>query len=211
MSTPHEVIRELGSRQDAGALRQLADAAAGGDQFLRRTALEVIGRHSLGRDLQAVVLAAFGDSSEYVVRTACDIVERWQLLEAREHVLAILASPSPATRECAIRTLGAIWIDTDFPLIFGIYTKDIEIDVRREAAWILRRRVGPENWRTLYEAFHIDDLARHRQWACELADCFSGPEILPSLSTLSRDIDGHVRKAALKAFQTVSSRASPNK
>jgi hypothetical protein len=112
LSTSHEVIRELKSRHGAGALRQLADAAAGGDQFLRRTALEVIGRHPLGRDLQAV---------------------------------------------------DEIWIDTDFPL------------------------------------------------ACELAAFFSGPEILPSLSTLSEDIDGHVRKAASKAFQTVSSRACPNK
>lgn len=211
MSTPHEAIRELGLRQDAAALKELADAAAARDQFLRRTALEVIGRHSLGRDLQALVLDALGDSSEYVVRTACDIVERWRLLEARERVLALLASPSAATRECAIRTLGAIWIDPDFSLIFGSYTKDSEIDVRREAASVLRRRAGPANWRTLFDAFHVDDLARHRRWACELAECFSGPEILPLLATLSVDIDGHVRKAASTAFQTVSSRAGPRK
>jgi hypothetical protein len=41
--------------------------------------LEVIGFHARGRELQAVVLNAICDSSEYVVRTACDVVERWEL------------------------------------------------------------------------------------------------------------------------------------
>jgi HEAT repeat protein len=89
-------------------------------------------------------------------------------------VLALLASPSAATRQSAIRALGTIWFDIDSPPIFGLYLNDPELDVRREAAWVLRRRAGAE--------------------------------VLPVLSTLSLDIDGHVRKAALHASRTVSGR-----
>lgn len=194
--TSHEAVRELGSHEDALALEALTCAAAASDQFLRRTALEVIGRHRQGRELRAIILDGLSDPSEYVVRTACDVVERWELLEAHDLVRTLLASPSGATRRSAIRALGTIWIDADFPLLFGIYAKDSEIDVRRDAAWVLRRHARSVNWRIVFDAFYVDELARHRQWACELAESFSGLEIRPLLSKLVLDPDGHVRKAA---------------
>jgi HEAT repeat protein len=204
--TSLDSIRELGSREDDLVLQALVGAAGAEDQFFRRRALEVIGFHARGRELQAVVLNAICDSSEYVVRTACDVVERRELREAHDSVLALLASPSAATRQSAIRALGTIWFDIDFPPIFGLYLNDPELDVRREAAWVLRRRVHAANWQALFDVFCVDELARHRQWACEIAERFSGAEVLPVLSTLSLDIDGHVRKAALHASRTVSGR-----
>jgi hypothetical protein len=140
------------------------------------------------------------------VRTACEVVAQWELNEAHELVVALLANASKATRQTAIRTLGTIWVDAEFPLIFRIYTNALEIDVRREAAWVLRRRVTSTHWRTLFDAFYVDELPRHRQWACELAENFSGPDILPALSQLSLDVDGHVRKAASQAIRILSSR-----
>jgi HEAT repeat protein len=192
--TSLDSIRELGSREDDLVLQALVGAAGAEDQFFRRTALEVIGFHARGRELQAIVLNAICDSSEYVVR------------EAHDSVLALLASPSAATRQSASRALGTIWFDIDFPPIFGLYLNDPELDVRREAAWVLRRRVHAANWQALFDVFCVDELARHRQWACEIAERFSGAEVLPVLSTLSLDIDGHVRKAALHASRTVSGR-----
>jgi hypothetical protein len=63
----------------------------------------------------------------------------------------------------------------------------------------------PRNTRRVPLAMSSNDgLARHRQWACEIAERFSGAEVLPVLSTLSSDIDGHVREAALHASRTVS-------
>jgi HEAT repeat protein len=202
----HEVIRELASREDIRALNALAEAAAVEDQFLRRTAVEVIGRHPQGRELRSMILSALGDPSEYVVRAACEVVAQWEFSEAHALVVALLAHASKATRQAAIRALDTIWADADFPLIFRIYTNASEIDVRREAAWALRRRVSSAHWRTLFDTFHLDDLPRHRQWACELAENFSGPDIVPVLSQLSLDIDGHVRKAALRAIRTLLSR-----
>jgi HEAT repeat protein len=202
----HEAVRELASQEDAGALKALAEAAAVEDQFVRRTAMEVIGRHPQGRELRAIILNALRDPSEYVMRAACEVVAQWRLHDAHELVVALLANAAKATRETAIRTLGTIWADADFPLIFRIYSEDLEIDVRREAAWVLRRRVTSTHWRTLFDAFYADQLPRHRRWACELAENFSGPDILPALSKLSLDVDGHVRKAASQAIRTLSSR-----
>jgi HEAT repeat protein len=202
----HEAIRALGSRNDAEALVTLAAVAAVDDQFLRRTAVEMIGRHPHGRELGAIILNALRDPSEYVVRTTCDVVEEWSLREAHDYLLPLLASDSGATRRSALRALGSIWAEMDFSPVFKIFTGDSEIDVRREAGWVLRQQATSATWRTIFEAFCTDELARHRQWACELAESFSGPELLPVLSPLLSDLDGHVRKAAARAAQAASGR-----
>lgn len=199
----HQFIHELKSREGIEALNALASAAKSSDQFLRHTAVEVIGQHPQGRELQSIILAALADTSGYVARTACHVVERWNLIEAHDSVRALLGDALGATRKSAIHALGSIWIDADFPPVFTIYSKDSEIDVRREAAWVLRRRATAANWQLFFCAFRLDELARHRSWACELAEVFSGPEILPMLSELVSDVDGHVRKAASRAVQAV--------
>jgi HEAT repeat protein len=206
LPTTHEAIRDLASRDDTESLKTLAEAAAVGDQFLRRTAIEAIGRHPRGRALQVIILGALKDPSAYVVRTACDVVAEWALSEAHEPVAGLLANASHATRQHAVHALDAIWTDADFPMLFRIYTGDPEIDVRRDAARVLRQRTGPADWRTLFDAFYQDALARHRQWACELAEAFADAGILPLLSRLSSDVDGHVRKAASKAIRALSGR-----
>ncbi len=204
--TTHQVIRKLALQEGAAALKALANAAGLEDQFERRAAIDAIGRHPHGRELRSIILRALRDPSEYVVRTACEVVAQWELQEAHELVVALLANPSKATRQTAIRTLGKIWVDADFPTVFRIYNDASENEIRREAAWVLRQRAHSAHWRTLFDAFQVDELARHRQWACELAEKFSVPDILPVLSQLSSGVDGHVRKAAWRAIQTLSSR-----
>ena len=156
--TTHEAIRTLVSGEDAGVLSALAEAAAVEDQFLRRTAIEVIGCHSHGRELCTIIMSALGDPSEYVVRAACEVVAQWKFREAHTLVAALLVDASKATRQAAIRALDTIWIDADFSLIFRIYTSASEIGVQRDAAWVLRRRVSPAHWRTLFDAFYLDEL-----------------------------------------------------
>jgi len=201
--TTHQAIRDLASCDEPSALASLEKAAAGEDQFLRRTAIEAIGRHPSGRELRSVVLAALTDPSEYVVRTACEVVEQWALGEARDAVVNLLTSASASTRRSAIRALHTIAVRADARTLFHVYKDDVQTEVRREAAWFLRRHVGPEDWRAVFEAFHGDELPRHRQWACELAAAFAGPDILPALTRLSSDLDGHVRTAAAGAIQQV--------
>jgi|SRR5262245_29475526 len=138
-TTCHETVRGLGSRQDAAALKLLGEAAQASDQFVRQTAIEVIGRHPLGRSSQSAVLNALRDPSEYAVRTACDVVAGWTLWEAHDLVVVLLNSASGATRQSAICALATVWIDADFPLPLRIYQRDPQIDVRRQAARVLRR------------------------------------------------------------------------
>jgi hypothetical protein len=45
-------------------------------------------------------------------------------------VQPLLANVSAATRRSAIRALGTIWVDTDFSLIFHVYTSDSKTNVR---------------------------------------------------------------------------------
>jgi hypothetical protein len=154
--------------------------------------------------LRGVILKVLSDQSSYVVRAACEVVARWQLIEAHQRVVALLADASAETLKAAIRALDAIWLDADFLPVFRIYTSAPEIAVRREAAWVLRRRAASANWRLLFEACRNDGLPRHRQWACELAVTFSDPDVVPLLLPLASDADGHVRKAALQAIRTPS-------
>ncbi|WP_284423829.1 MULTISPECIES: HEAT repeat domain-containing protein [unclassified Bradyrhizobium] len=184
----------------------MRDAAAETDQFLRRTAIESIGRHPRGQALRTIILAALTDPSDYVARTGCKVVEDWAWAEAHDVVAALLRSPSHATRHAAIRTLGAIWQDTDFQPLFHIYTRDPERAVRREAAWTLREHVGTSDWLQLFDAFRTDDPPRHRVWACELAGTFGHSAFIPRLETLRSDRDGHVRTAAATAADALSRR-----
>lgn len=202
----HEAIRSLVSRDDDEALAELRTLSAASDVFVRRTAIEVIGQHRRGWELRAMIVAALSDRSEYVRRTACDIVEQWKLTEAHDLVLPLLNEPEASTRESALRALAAVWISTDFQAVFDLYKRDPEIKVRREAAWALRQGSNAGDWRPLFSAFHEDELPRHRLWACELAETFGDRDVLPALTSLIEDKDGHVRKSAALAQQAIMAR-----
>jgi HEAT repeat protein len=204
----YEAIRGLAANDDDDALKALRKSCAASDQFLRRTAVEIIGKHQRGRELVASVLNALRDPSEYVQRTACEVVGQWKLAEAHDVVLGLLAEPAASTRASALRALSTVWKDADLQPAFEIYRKDPETGVRREAAWVLKAHADANNWRALFNAFCKDPLARHRVWACELAAAFGSPDILPILSSLAEDPDGHVRKAAVLGREAVNSRTA---
>jgi HEAT repeat protein len=202
----YEAIRCLASCDDAEALDELGTLTVAGDEFLRRMAVEVIGKHPRGRELRQRVLAALRDPSEYVKRTACDVVAQWKWAEAHQLVLILVKEPVASTRESALRALAAIWADSDYALVFSVYRHDPETGVRREAAWTLRQCVGTENWHQVFDALRQDGLPRHRVWACEIAETFGGPDVLPALVSLMNDDDGHVRKSAARTHQTIRAR-----
>jgi HEAT repeat protein len=207
LPTTHEAVRALAFQQGAAALKLLTDTAGSKDQFLRRTAIEVIGSHPQACMLRPLILTALTDPSEYVVRAACNVVGKCKISEAHDLVLSVLASVSGSTRENALYALSSIWRDSDFLTVFRVFQRDVEKRVRKEAAWVLRDHAASENWRTLFDAFSVDGLPRHRQWACEIAAAFSDAcdaEILPVLSRLNFDSSGHVRKAALRAIEVIS-------
>ncbi|MET4601938.1 HEAT repeat protein [Bradyrhizobium sp. JR4.1] len=202
----HEAIRNLLARDDDEALGELRTLSTASDAFVRRTAIEVIGQHKRGHELRTIIAAAFSDTSDYVRRTACGIVEQWKLAEAHDLVLPLLRAPEASTRECALRALAEIWHEADFHSTFDLYRRDPEIGVRKEAARTLRRGAAAGNWRLLFDAFSRDELPRHRLWACEIAETFGDPDVLPALTLLLNDDDGHVRKSAAHAHQAIGAR-----
>jgi HEAT repeat protein len=203
----HEAIRNLLARDDEEALGELLTLSTASDAFVRRTAIEVIGQHKRGHELRAIIAAAFSDTSDVVRRTACGIVEQWKLAEAHDLVLPLLGAPEASTRECALRALTAIWREADFQAVFDLYRRDPEIRVQKEAAWTLRRGAAAGDWRLLFDAFSGDELPRHRSWACEIAETFGDPDVLPALTSLLNDGDGHVRKSAARASEAIGARS----
>ncbi|NPU11909.1 HEAT repeat domain-containing protein [Bradyrhizobium sp. 83002] len=209
MSLTHKSICALLTRDDTESLTLLRGAAASADQFIRRTAVEVIGRHASGRNLSDAILRALADQSEYVVRAGCQVIEDWRWDAAHDAISNLIKSPSGSTRQVSIRTLGAIWRQSDFQPVFQIYKTDAETEVRREAAWTLRNNVSSADWRRLFDAFRTDALPRHRRWACDLASTFGHSDVVPFLNPLCTDRDGHVRKAAAKAIAALEGHKLP--
>ncbi|WP_247359433.1 HEAT repeat domain-containing protein [Bradyrhizobium sp. 134] len=68
-----------------------------------------------------------------------------------------------------------------------------------------RRRCG--QLAAAVRCFFRDELPRHRLWACEIANTFGDPDVLPALTPLLNDDDGHVRKSAAQAHQAIGARS----
>jgi hypothetical protein len=140
------------------------------------------------------------DTSPYVVRTACETLAKIKLDELHDDLIDLLKSRNPAIRQSAVKALNKIWRVTSFDEVFDLFLADKVVKVKNEAAWTLRTHATNENWLKLFEAWWQDSVIRHRKWACELALMFDVHQVEKELQELSRDTDGHVRKAARKAL-----------
>jgi HEAT repeat protein len=193
---------------DAGSesLAALVEAAASPDWRMRRAAVEAVAGHVLGRTAARLVLDALGDDSPYVVRTACDAAAALRLDDAHDVVLGLTRSPDAATRECATRGLDALWRASDFDATFEAMLRDSVLDVRRRAGFVLRAHADATTWNRLVAVWRADELPRARRWACDLTAAFGGADDVAALEPLTRDRDGHVRKAAARATAALSER-----
>lgn len=185
----------LGSCRDLKSIQVLAGLTESEDWRYRRISIEAIALHPDACSVADRVIAALGDSSPYVVRTACQTAATLGLREAHEKVIALLRDTAPYTRIVAVEALRSLWQPADFDAVFNLYLHDLQQDVRKAAAWILLDNVSRENWRILFLHWVSDPLPRHRVWACRLVVRFGEPADIELLEPLTRDRDGHVRKA----------------
>jgi HEAT repeat protein len=193
----------LSAHASEKSLAALVSAAKGKDADFRRVAVEAIALHALGITQAKLICDLFQDSDEIVVRAACRAAADLKLSESHNHILTLLNSKNPKTREVALEALDKLWLDSDFEQVFKIHTTDKNSNVRKQAAWTLRRNVARGNWKTLFEVWQKDEMSRHRVWACELAAQFGSASNLSALKKLSDDQDGHVRKAAKKTISVL--------
>jgi len=140
----------LSAHSSEKSLAALVSAAKGKDADFRRAGVEAIARHALGITQAKLICDLFQDSDEIVVRAACRAAADLKLSESHNQILALLNSKNPKTREVALEALDKLWLNSDFEQAFKIHTTDKNSNVRKQAAWTLRRNVARGNWKTLF-------------------------------------------------------------
>lgn len=188
------------------ALALLLESAGSEDAHVRRIAVECIGSHRDGRQLDTVVLSLLGDTHSFVVRSACKSAARQRLLDAHDSILLLLSAPEIPTRVAALGALRELWQEADFDDVVRAFKTDESDEVRKAAAWTLRSIASPANWQAMFAAWRVDPLPRHRKWACELAALYGNREVLTDLRGLTKDLDGHVRHCAAQAVRELEAR-----
>lgn len=200
-------IRALGRSPDPVALELLRSELSSSDEFRRRAALEALVGSPLRPDARDDVRRLPNDPSPFVVRTAIEAAAWLRDEQAHPAVLAFLKDRDALTRHEAVRALDALWHEDDFARLLATMSKDPDDDIRKEAAWILRRH-APADSRVLIERWRSGSLPRERVWACELIAKSGDPNDRPVLETLLGDSDGHVRDAATRALAGLDKRTS---
>jgi hypothetical protein len=194
----------LGYKQEEEAFEVLKSLATSADWRFRRTVVEAMATHRLGKSNGELICSFLKDSSAYVVRTACDAAAKLALSAAHDDVVALIRSTDAATRQCAIRALCTLWRPSDFAAVMAVFKNDTSEEVRREAGRTLRQHAEADNWMHLFEAWRKSQLHTHRIWACELAAEFGDKGVVAEVEAMTNDSDGHVRKAAKVALTNLT-------
>jgi HEAT repeat protein len=192
-------FRALAEHPEPEAMSILVELTHSSDPHMRRAALEGIGYHRCGHDASARAESMLHDTDSFVVRTACAVAAILGLADAHDRILELVGASDESTRLSALMALESLWSPTDFETVFARYLNDRSDRVRKQAASILFKNVGPEHWKRLFALWSKDSLPRHRVWACSIAERFGDRTVLESLNALRSDKNGHVRRAAERA------------
>jgi len=191
----------LGYHPSQEAIFVLLNLLDSTDWRYRRSAIEAIVYHPLAKMHLERICQLLGDPSVYVKRTACEAVGKLKAKQALPQLIPLLSSADPETRTAVIRALPHIWESDLFERVLEIYLNDPSSAVRKAAGWVLMDVADETNWERLFHIWKHDPVGRHRKWACELARRFGSENLNSDLQALSRDRDGHVRKAAKEALE----------
>lgn len=193
----------LGHAGTPESLTILLDLLADSDWCYRRIALQALSTHALARSVAPQILARLSDPSPWVVRTACMTVGQLRLVEMHDLVRGLLACSDATVREMAVFALSWIWQPTDFRPVLELFLTDRSKAVRENAAECLAANISEDNWRRLVAVWLQDSLPRHRVRACQSIARFGDAADRQRLLPLLDDPDGHVRKAAKRAYDAL--------
>ena len=188
---------------DPRALDSLAELASSPNPFIRRFAIEWVGKHPDGVKLRQLLVDRLGDPDVCVVRTAAEVAGELRLREAHAAVIGLLRADAPHSREVGLRTLVTLWQESDFEPVLAAFARDDSPEVRRTAGWTLYRTRASSRAEVLFDLWRFNPLPRHRQWACEVAEEFPRARFRDEIILLAADSNGHVRKAARRALEAI--------
>jgi HEAT repeat protein len=198
----------LAAKDEPRAAEAIFHATGHHDWRVRRLATEVLGVRDFGQGAVQRLIALLADSSEYVVRTACETLGILADPSAHDAVLALLKSPLPYTREVAVRSLCTLFVPEDFETLLHVSNRDPAREVRTAAAECLYNRESGAHWRELFGQWFGDHSYHHKRvWACRLAERFGTSETIVLLEEMEHDENGHVRWAASRAIRAIRQRS----
>jgi HEAT repeat protein len=194
-----------GERAQSELIRLLHDKSP----HVASTACQSLGKLKVASELAHSELIGLlhNDEPADVVRAACQSLGKLKVGSSHDHILNLLKSKDPTIRLVALQTLCIFWQDSDFDLVLKTMQADSSEDVRKEAAWTLWRCAETSKWKILFAAWQESKLSRERVWACRLAGKYGDDSYAITLQKLAGDKDGHVRKSAQRALQTMSNRS----
>jgi HEAT repeat protein len=202
-------IVAIACSSEAGALEALSELISSPDAYVRRFALQWLGKRPDGTDCAYLIVERLGDQDERVVRTAIQVARELRITKARPAVLGLLEDPEASTRQTALGALDVLGHADDFELLLSRFQRDPSEEVRRTAGWTLFERRSAETAPRLVELWKVDALSRHRKWACQLAREFPEASFKEAIAPLLEDPDGHVRNAAQRALERLAQSVDP--
>lgn len=197
------IFYALAMKDDARVLGVLLQASDHHDWRIRRLAAEVFGVREFGEAARQRLVALLADSSEYVVRTACETLGILEEQTAHDPICALLQSSEPATRAQAVRSLRALFRAEDYETLLRVSERDRSRAVGVQAAECLYAHETGTHWRELFGLWSHGEYHHKRVWACRLALRFGDAGVLAPLKEMQQDGDGHVRRAATRAAEAI--------
>lgn len=194
-------MKALAVKPDKDSLDVLIECTQSEDPYLRRSAVEAIGKHSSGKIAVDIICHLLDDRNSFVIRSACDAAAELRIEDAHGRIHDLITDDETFTRFTALRALATLWESSDFDPVFERYLNDSSIEVRKQAAWTLSTNIESTHWKQVFERWSQDSIPRHRTWACQIAEKYGDKSILSTMERLTVDPDGHVRKAAQSALE----------
>lgn len=177
----------------------LVEALRDNDGFVRRAAVEAIGRRNDPDDTQ-LLLEALSDRDDYVrLEAMYALKDRMSPDMRRDALVRACSDEDGGVRRKAIDTLAELGDERDLPLLLGAL-KDRDENVRLEAIYAVKQRLSPNMRDALITACgDVDERVRRKAFEAlaELGDERDTPLLLKGL----KDSDSSVRLEVIYALE----------
>lgn len=194
----------LGNNTSDKSIYALSILLTNSDWTHVRSAIEAIGNNVKGIQLTDKLIGFLDHSNKFIVSATIKALSKLRSTKAHDKIKSLTNFENVEIRQVAIEGLSNIWLNSDFGLLLDIYKHTKNETIRKSIGFVLAEHVDKNNWRTFFDNYHKDSIARHREWSLHFACEFSNDKTL--IEPFLKDKDGHIRKRAQKFMETIKSR-----